>query len=221
MVADPMGPSPAFHPALMLPRVMQGQKLHTRRVWENRKRRYDEGNYYLREPVNIVAVEGTTCTIEYCDRTHRVVEAQPHRKDRVLSMPVVGKSRGRAPIPWEWARYKFTVLHRWEHRLQEISEEDLLKEGIEGIESHGQQLWRNYKREGELFELPLFSFMSLWDLLNVPGERWADNPVVQAIEFEIHLLTGEKTNDFNPGTARATASPVGLHQRTDKELVSR
>jgi hypothetical protein len=189
-VARPKTPSPAFHPQLMLPRVMGGQKIHTRRVWGVAKQRYDVGEYYLREPVDIISIDGDLCTIEYrFDGDRREVPCQPERKNGKLTMPVVGKSRGRAPIPWEWSRYRFTVCHRWEHPLIEISDEDILKEGIEPIE---QGLWRNYG-SGKIqvpLDSPRCSFQSLWDALNAPGDRWLDNPVVQAIEFKISLLEG-------------------------------
>ncbi len=147
---------------------------------------YPVGLYYLREPVQVLSLdEQGNATIQYVDETTQVVVAQPERKNP-LSMPVPGKSRGRAPIPVEWARHQFEVTVQTFHPLQEISDEDILKEGVE---KWGEG-WRNYKKPSVVCSSALDSFISLWDGLNAPGDRWSDNPVVQALEFKISPILG-------------------------------
>lgn len=76
-------------------------------------------------------------------------------------------------------------------RLQEISEEDAIAEGIEPgphINGHDPKTWRDYAmRKYDPFEWysdPRRSFQSLWELINGPN-AWVSNPEVIAISFEV------------------------------------
>lgn len=72
-------------------------------------------------------------------------------------------------------------------RLQEISEEDAIAEGIERSEFGG---WKHYPHEGDYcacgdWKMPQNSFMSLWQSLDNYGpDSWAANPWVWVIEFK-------------------------------------
>ena len=73
-------------------------------------------------------------------------------------------------------------------RLQDISGQDAIAEGIDRIGGNTSCCpWRNY-RISEASEMPLHcstptrSYMTLWELLNGPGS-WDKNPWVWVIEF--------------------------------------
>jgi hypothetical protein len=78
-------------------------------------------------------------------------------------------------------------------RLQDISEEDAIAEGIQSFEpGEGSKFWRNYQGDekdlidGWFFrEEAILSFRSLWDSINgeKPGCDWASNPFTWTIEF--------------------------------------
>jgi hypothetical protein len=80
-------------------------------------------------------------------------------------------------------------------RLQEISEDDAVAEGIEGFDQRtpggddAQDYWRDYLNPGQRHENfpwiegdPRASFRSLWESINGPGS-WAANPWVWVIGF--------------------------------------
>ena len=64
-------------------------------------------------------------------------------------------------------------------RVQDIRDKDVLAEGIDplGPEHHWSVLKKDFKR--------------LWDSVAKPGERWADNPWVWAVEFRVIEGGGE------------------------------
>lgn len=66
-------------------------------------------------------------------------------------------------------------------RLQDISEEDARAESCAGA------LGLNPDFPDEWDPLPSEEFRDLWNSLHTkPGERWADNPWIVAITFEVH-----------------------------------
>ncbi|AMV20444.1 hypothetical protein [Planctomyces sp. SH-PL14] len=68
-------------------------------------------------------------------------------------------------------------------RLQDISEEDAIAEGIEPV----RQIWKLYGKreqwEAEATGQPIKSFLSLWESINGDGS-WALNPWIWAIDFK-------------------------------------
>ncbi|MBA30134.1 MAG: hypothetical protein GOVbin258_6 [Prokaryotic dsDNA virus sp.] len=74
--------------------------------------------------------------------------------------------------------------------IQRISATDAIAEGITPNPNYGDWggEWMNYPEgssEGG-WECPRDSFRSLWDSLHTkPGETWADNPMVVALQFEV------------------------------------
>ena len=67
-------------------------------------------------------------------------------------------------------------------RLQEISEEDCIAEGIEKAGPHGYG-WRNYTDPAVVCSTPRQSYFSLWESINGKGSL-ANNPWVWVIEFK-------------------------------------
>lgn len=64
-------------------------------------------------------------------------------------------------------------------RLQDITEVDARKEGVEPI----GQWWKNYLGTSNFVSSALQSFQSLWQLIH-GTEAWKENPEVWVIEFE-------------------------------------
>ncbi len=71
-------------------------------------------------------------------------------------------------------------------RLQDISEEDAIAEGVECWEERGyddaQDFYRNYHTGGDLFTAKA-SYRTLWESINGPGS-WERNDWVWVIEFK-------------------------------------
>ena len=71
-------------------------------------------------------------------------------------------------------------------RLQDISEEDAIAEGIECWEERGvddaQDYYRDYITGGHCYN-PIASYRSLWESINGPGS-WEANPWVWVITFK-------------------------------------
>jgi hypothetical protein len=64
-------------------------------------------------------------------------------------------------------------------RLQDISHEDAIAEGIEPIEPKG---WKDYRGTAQRYMSPVTSFQSLWFSIN-GLESWQSNPWVWVVEF--------------------------------------
>jgi hypothetical protein len=75
-------------------------------------------------------------------------------------------------------------------RLQDISKEDAISEGIEKFD--GENNWKGYfKGDYAYFKNPILSFTSLWRSIN-GFDSWDANPFVWVISF----ISIEKPNDF-------------------------
>ena len=102
------------------------------------------------------------------------------------SMNVHGES-GRPGIHMpRWAsRITLEVTQIRVERLQEISDDDAIAEGIERVGA-GYQRWHpdpgDIKHEGFTMK-PQLSYMGLWESINGPGS-WDANPWVWVVEFQ-------------------------------------
>jgi len=102
----------------------------------------------------------------------------------------------RTPMGWRkrpsihmprWAsRITLEVTGVRVERLQDISEEDAIAEGVECWEERGyddaQDFYRNYHTGGDLFTAKA-SYRTLWESINGPGS-WERNDWVWVIEFK-------------------------------------
>lgn len=85
-------------------------------------------------------------------------------------------------------------------RLQEISDEDALAEGIHRIH-HGDGHYYyhafNHEPDPKNWYWQVDAFHELWDSINAKREgcRWADNPWVAAIAFKPHLCNIDKLEE--------------------------
>lgn len=78
-------------------------------------------------------------------------------------------------------------------RVQEISEEDAILEGIEKVELDSQPKWKRYD-EGFCTMYPTISFKSLWHSIN-GEESWNSNPWVWVIKFRVLSKTGRPSDE--------------------------
>jgi hypothetical protein len=89
-------------------------------------------------------------------------------------------------MPKEACRLKLRIKNIRVERLQDISDEDAIAEGIE--QTHlikNIRFYRDYINGGA--DYPVESFKSLWILIN-GRESWDNNPLVWVIKFEEVLL---------------------------------
>ena len=108
-------------------------------------------------------------------------------------------------MPKDAARIWLEVTDIRVERLQDISEDDAIEEGIEpdvtglslkienGIEREVMEYY-NYSKEGYRYVPPIDSFRSLWDSIN-SKITWNDNPWVWVVSFKVLSTTG-KPNQF-------------------------
>jgi hypothetical protein len=88
-------------------------------------------------------------------------------------------------IPKDAARIWLEITNVRVERLQDISNGDAMREGVESID-HGVH-WRNYvKDEISCFIHPRHSFESLWKSINGSNwnRDWSLNPFVWVVEFK-------------------------------------
>lgn len=110
-----------------------------------------------------------------------------------------GKWRPSIHMPRAAARFMPKILGYKLERLQNISKQDAINEGIEKKECKaGHTVFYGYKiytSESSFTDSPIESYKSLWDLLNSkpkktksgkikPAYPWFSNPWVWAVEFE-------------------------------------
>lgn len=68
-------------------------------------------------------------------------------------------------------------------RLQEISADDAIAEGIERVSDAPYWAWKDYSCHGQLLS-PIMSYQTLWDSINAQrGQPWESNPWVWVIDF--------------------------------------
>lgn len=85
----------------------------------------------------------------------------------------------------EAARIFLKVTNVRCERLQEISKEDAIAEGLEIVGTDREFIfYKNYQFQGEFHQVPRNSFLSLWDSINAKKHPWESNPWVWVYEFE-------------------------------------
>lgn len=156
-----------------------------------------DDRFYASESVVILETDAGAAWIEYADGTSNHVEI-PTR----IKYPGVGRYRGRI-IPHEWSRATATITDVRVQRVQEISEEDAIAEGIRTddcdwvcgkcrrfalhtTERACPDCGSVYSLAGGTLTLDYIEqFRKLWDSLNAErGFGWDANPWVWALTFE-------------------------------------
>ncbi len=89
-------------------------------------------------------------------------------------------------MPKEACRIKLRIVNVRVERLQDISEEDAIKEGVESFysENLGKKLFKEYGYKNSYTGFPDISFKSLWDSINYDKFPWHKNPWIWVLEFE-------------------------------------
>lgn len=116
-----------------------------------------------------------------------------HHKDPAT--PAWHKRLGRF-MPRNASRLWLAVTEVRVQRLQDISEADAIAEGVERIDDPRGTAWKSYETlpNGQPHPhasvpncSPVTSYRELWDSLHAEaGTRWADNPWIVAVNFDVH-----------------------------------
>lgn len=111
-------------------------------------------------------------------------EIQPTRPDHPIHAMQAPKAYPSIHMPRWASRIDLQILSIRVQRLQEITEEDAIAEGIEQLApgADGRQRWKCYAEYGGWCEAPRLSYKTLWEKINGAGS-WDANPWVAAIEF--------------------------------------
>lgn len=87
-------------------------------------------------------------------------------------------------MPKAAARIWLEVVDIKVERLQDIIEEDAIKEGVKSFNvQNSVTMYHDYNTVNELFFSPIESFKSLWKFIN-GAESWDANPFVWCVEFK-------------------------------------
>jgi hypothetical protein len=93
-----------------------------------------------------------------------------------------GKTRVSIHMP-RWAvRITLEITGVRVERLNDISKEDAIAEGIE-LSDTGRNRFKDYLGDAQGLCNPINSFCSLWRMINGPGS-WTENPWVWVVEFK-------------------------------------
>ena len=90
-------------------------------------------------------------------------------------------------MPRKASRINLEITNIRVERLQNITEEDAINEGVEMLSGYNPEnkFYKNYNSNSQhWFETAKQSFRSLWQSINGP-ESWDKNPLVWAIEFKV------------------------------------
>lgn len=146
-------------------RIVEGDHLYVREHWRSRA---DLNNIPPREMMSGVAVW---------------YEADGKGPATDLHMP--GKHRQAMHMPRWASRLNLTVTDVRVERLQDISEQDCVAEGIEWVTRTSSG---NFYRNFDAPEMPIMAYgayRSLWNHINGP-DAWDKNPWVVAYTFTVH-----------------------------------
>lgn len=174
-----------------------GDRLWVREMWA---RMYKNGEYCINEGNPKCPCEG--CYVEYRADTGNSYpgdwdeENAKGNDDAPKWKPSIHMFRKDSRVTLEITKVRI-------ERLQNISDEDAIKEGIEKETAHGQELgWKNYLWHGHIgrgitqkqsdqwdwqystyTDNPIGCFSSLWQKINAKEYPWSSNPWVWVIDF--------------------------------------
>ncbi|WP_439473811.1 hypothetical protein [Algoriphagus formosus] len=128
-------------------------------------------------------------TSQYAYKSNGDPNTEDLRKDYIKS----GRNYKWKPsihMPKDAARIWLMVEEVRVERLQDISEEDSIAEGIEPIDQQGQLVWKRYDGYYTVTSKPYCSFWSLWASIN-GEESWNANPWVWVVKFRVLSYSGK------------------------------
>jgi hypothetical protein len=149
------------------PHGQPGDRLWVRETWS-------VPHAYDGLPPNLIQEHARLISKEY-----RIHYAATEERGGLLWRPSIHMPRWASRITLEITNIKV-------ERLQDLSEEDAINEGIE---PHADSSWKDYgqiDRGWRSFSSPVESFRTLWDSIYAkdPVKCWSANPWVWAIEFK-------------------------------------
>lgn len=133
-------------------------------------------------------------TSEYAYKANGDSDTEDLRKDYIKS----GRKYNWKPsihMPKAASRLWLMVEEIRVERLQDITEEDAMAEGIEKVNIHGQDSWKRYDGYALVTSSPIVSYWSLWASIN-GEESWNSNPWVWVIKYRILSKTGRPSDDL-------------------------
>lgn len=143
-------------------RIKSGYKTQTRRPGF---RGFEPGVYWIRETAVYSAIKGNNVVVQYNDGTYSGRIAIPPDSRAKIK---IGHKTPRGIMKC-FARSFVLVTRCRKQRLQDISREDAIAEGIDPNSVN-----------------PIGDFIDLWDSIyrNKPGCSWSDNPLVSVLSIE-------------------------------------
>lgn len=174
----------SFSPA-MVQAIQESTKTQTRRIANNPgKPPYEKSNrLWVQENYRLLK-DGDKYWCEYDDGTKKLVNLSTAEltKLRKRKTPHFKRQPGRFMYK-SCTRLWLEVEEVLVERLQDISDEDAIAEGIEVIEDNGMTFYRNYVKAEFQLIYPCSSFQSLWESIH-GSDSWLDNPFVWVIKFK-------------------------------------
>jgi hypothetical protein len=176
---------PILFSAPMVIAILSGNKTETRRTSDVWKKRKPGERLWVREKWACIAGEASNIqsdndTIYYaCDKSKKIVPHCKYRQDD-------GKQPKWHPsmfMPRFVSRINLEIISIRQERLQDISNEDCIAEGISDEamnECEHYQIGGSPLRGGSVERC---AYSLLWESINGPGS-WNDNPLVYVIEFK-------------------------------------
>jgi hypothetical protein len=170
---------------IMVQAILEDRKTNTRRIASSDKPPYQKGDrLWVQENYQLAKEKGNTYWCHYDDGTKRLVTltAAEAFKLKYRKTPYTKKQPGRFMYK-SCSRLWLEVTDIFLERLQDISEEDAIAEGIEPVEEDGEIRYRNYVETSYSLMYPSASFHSLWE--SIYGRKsWLDDPFVWVIKFK-------------------------------------
>jgi hypothetical protein len=189
-------PKPISFTAALVPAILDGRKTVTRRLhnegdpirlqsgetlyltethwafghWEHVQKKGRLGWQFACDAPDDIRFIGPLNSLASMDKTWPAVPTWYKRNARFM--------------PRAYARTFVLIKDVRVERVQDISEADAIREGLEYHDTWLPQ-WRGSTGLPWRSEFPRDAFADLWDSLHTsPGTTWADNPFVVRIEFE-------------------------------------
>lgn len=200
----------------MVQAILSGRKTQTRRrVKKNEPIEWldeigftpefvaDPGNFFCPygKPGDLLWVRETWLEL---DRSHIITSPYVYKANTDAVAEEARKDYIKAGYPYQWrpsiympkaaARIWLEITEISVERLQDISEEDAIAEGIKTTwinDDSSCNKFKNYINNGKGSLSPKDSFRSLWESIN-GAESWDLNPWLWVVKFKVFSTTGKE-----------------------------
>lgn len=142
------------------------------------KPRYKVGEVvYLKEPYSWISLSSREPVTVY------KYDNEDHEDEAGCSF-LTSKWKNKLFMPESEARHFIKITDVRAERLQDISNQDCIKEGIFKHISHAKVYWKN-GFDGLMYKSPRYAYAALIDLVNGEG-TWNNNPLVWVYDYELY-----------------------------------